>query len=128
MKCHLPQTQLLTNEEETNTPTQKEWKNVTKQYFWDFGPGERVTFLPKTVDLHGLTYCSPFSTYCYTVAGHSQASSRCYTHSDTPTLPCHRQPLRYTSDHSYRYDFHMDLLLWETNLIYNKTQIWCRWI
>lgn len=88
----------------------------------------KVTFLPKTVNLHGLTYCSPFSTYCYTVAGHSQASSRCYTHSDTPTLPCHRQLLRCTYDHSYRYDFHMELLLWKTNLLYDKTQIWCRWI
>jgi len=81
-----------------------------------------VTFLPKKVNLHGLTYRSPFSTYCYTVAGHSQASNRCYMHSGIPTLPCHRQPLRYTSDHSYRYDFHMDLLLWKTNLLHDKTQ------
>ena len=88
----------------------------------------KIMFLPQKINLHGLTYRSPFSTYCYTVAGHSQASNRCDMRSDIPTLPCHHQPLRYTSDHSYRYDSHMDLLLWKTNLFHNKTQMRCKWI
>jgi len=100
MKCRL-----LTNEEDTKTSKQKEWKHVTKQYFWDFGPGERVkvTFLPKkvnlftdlliavpfqlTITLSLVTPKHPTDVTCTAISQHSHAiTNRHDTHLITVTV------------------------------------------